>query len=41
MLRVMYVVTVIALGVLTFERKSTVGLYTHIYSPICACTIIP
>jgi len=40
MLCVMYVVTVIALGVLTFQTKSTVCKYTYIYSPICARTII-
>jgi len=40
MLCVMYVFTVIALGVLTSETKSTVDMYTYIYSPICARTII-
>jgi hypothetical protein len=40
MLCVMYVVTVIALGVLTSETKSTVYKYAYIYSPICARTII-
>lgn len=40
MLRVMYAVAVIALGVLTSETKSAVDMYTYIYSPICARTII-
>lgn len=40
MLCVMYVVTVNALGGLTSETKSTVDMYTYIYSPLRARTII-
>jgi hypothetical protein len=40
MLCAMYVVTVNALGVLTSETKSTVDMYTCIYSPVRALTII-
>jgi hypothetical protein len=35
MLRVMYVVTVIAVGVFTSETKSTVDLYTYIFTRMC------
>jgi hypothetical protein len=40
MLFVMYVSTIIALGVLTSETNGTVYKCTYIYSPICARTII-